>query len=225
MAQAVSDPIAEPRTFQAAMTIPHWRTAMEQEFHALHANEAWKLVSPPPRVNIIDSKWVFKVKKHADVSIEHYKARLVTKGFKQRYGLNYEDTFSPVIKPTTIQLLLSLAVTRGWSLHKLDVQNAFLHGVLEEEVYMRQPQVSLILFIHITCVAWLRRCMVSNRHPVHGTHALPLLSVIMVLFPPQLIRPCFFFSNHMSLCIFWCTLMILSLSVLPPEQLMLLLLL
>jgi histone deacetylase 1/2 len=112
---------------------------MELEIEALRKNDTWRLVSPKSGVNVIDSKWVFKVKKHADGSIERYKARLVAKGFKQGYGLDYEDTFSPVVKPTTIRLLLSLAVTRGWSLRQLDVQNAFLHGVLEEEVYMRQP--------------------------------------------------------------------------------------
>ena len=109
---------------------------MEQEFHALQQNETWKLVPSPPRVNIIDCKWVFKVKKHADGTIERYKARLVAKGFKQRHGIDYGDMFSPVVKPTTIRLLLSLAVTRGWSLRQHDVQNAFLHGILEEEVYM-----------------------------------------------------------------------------------------
>ncbi|XP_073358178.1 uncharacterized protein [Aegilops tauschii subsp. strangulata] len=139
VAHAEADPTTEPQHFQAALGIPHWRAAMEQEIHALQRNNTWRLVPPPSGVNIIDSKWVFKVKKHADGSIERYKARLVAKGFKQRYGIDYEDTFSPVIKPTTIRVLLSLAVTRGWSLRQLDVQNAFLHGVLEEEVYMRQP--------------------------------------------------------------------------------------
>ncbi|KAK1619256.1 hypothetical protein QYE76_024773 [Lolium multiflorum] len=139
VAQAEDDPTAEPRHFQAALGIPHRRSAMEQDFHALLKNDTWQLVHPVSGVNVIDSKWVFKVKKHADGSIELYKARLVAKGFKQRYGLDYEDTFSPVVKPTTIRLLLSLAVTRGWFLRQLDVQNAFLHGVLEEEVYMRQP--------------------------------------------------------------------------------------
>jgi histone deacetylase 1/2 len=112
---------------------------METEFTALQNNRTWRLVPPRSGVNIIDCKWVFKIKKKADGSIERYKARLVAKGFKQRYGLDYEDTFSPVVKPATIRLLLSMALSHGWHLRQLDIQNAFLHGVLEEEVFMRQP--------------------------------------------------------------------------------------
>jgi histone deacetylase 1/2 len=121
MTAALADPTAEPRTYQAAISIPHWREAMEQEYQALLRNETCTLVSPPPRVNIIDSKRVFKVKKHSDGTIERYKGRVVARGFRQRFGLDYEDTFSPVVKPTTIRLLLSLVVTRGWSLRQLDV--------------------------------------------------------------------------------------------------------
>jgi hypothetical protein len=121
MAQAVADPHSEPRHFRAALTIPHWRAAMEIEFDALIKNGTWKLIPPRFGINIIDSKWVFKVKRHANGTIERYKARLVAKGFKQRFGLDYEDTFSPVIKPTTIRLLLSLAVTHGWYIRQLDI--------------------------------------------------------------------------------------------------------
>jgi histone deacetylase 1/2 len=123
----------EPRNHCDAMTCAHWCAAMETEYSALQANKTWRLIPPRHGINIIDCKWVFKIKQKSDGTIERYKTRLVAKGFKQRYGLDYEDTFSPVGKPTTIRLLQSMALTRGWHLRQLDIQNAFLHGVLEEE--------------------------------------------------------------------------------------------
>jgi hypothetical protein len=75
---------------------------------------------------------VYKIKRKADGSIDHYKAIFVAKGFKQRYDIDYEDTLSPVVKATTIHLILSVVVSHGWCILQLDVQNVFLHGVLEE---------------------------------------------------------------------------------------------
>jgi len=129
----------EPQTLQEALGNQRWANAMQDEITALHKNNTWHLVPPSKGNNLIDCKWVYKLKRKADGSIDRYKARLVAKGFKQRYGIDYEDTFSPVVKIATIRLVLSIAVSRGWCLRQLDVQNAFLHGVLEEEVYMRQP--------------------------------------------------------------------------------------
>jgi histone deacetylase 1/2 len=102
-------------------------------------NETWHFVLAKHGKNIIYCKWVYKIKRSSDGTIDRYKARLVTKGFKQWYGIDYEDTFSPIVKITTVRLVLSIAVSRGWTLRQLDVHNAFLHGILEKEVYMKQP--------------------------------------------------------------------------------------
>jgi hypothetical protein len=103
---------------------------MDLEYSALMNNKTWHLVPPHKGTNIIDSKWVYKIKKKVGGSIDKYKARLVAKGFKQRYDIDYEETFSPIVKAATIRLVLSIIVYRGWSLRQLDVQNVFLHGVL-----------------------------------------------------------------------------------------------
>jgi histone deacetylase 1/2 len=119
--------------------IKKWHDAMDIEYEALMKNKTWHLVPPQKGRNIKDCRWVFKVKRKADGSLDKYKTRLVAKGYKQRYGVDYEDTFSPVIKMATIRIILSVVISRGWTLRQLDIQNAFLHGDLEEEVYMRQP--------------------------------------------------------------------------------------
>jgi histone deacetylase 1/2 len=129
----------ELQSLDEALNSRDWKLAMDAEYNALIDNKTWHLVPPKRGINVIDCKWVYKVKRKSDGSLDRYKARLVAKGFRQRYGIDYEDTFSPVVKPATIRTILFVAVSRGWSLRQLDVQNAFLHGYLEEDVYMKQP--------------------------------------------------------------------------------------
>jgi Reverse transcriptase (RNA-dependent DNA polymerase)/gag-polypeptide of LTR copia-type/GAG-pre-integrase domain len=134
-----SSPESEPTSFRQAHSHPKWREAMAREIDALAKNQTWSLVSPPDNTNVVGCKWVYKIKRHADGSLERYKAHLVAKGFSQEEGVDFFDTYSPVVRPTTIRLVLSLAISLGWELQQLDVQNAFLHGQLDETVYMTQP--------------------------------------------------------------------------------------
>lgn len=130
----------EPKYFHQAVKHTHWRDAMQKEITALEANGTWTLEYLPPGKRAIDSKWVYKIKYKPDGTIERYKARLVAKGFTQVEGIDYHDTFAPVAKLVTVRCLIALAASKGWHLHQLDVNNAFLHGDLEEEVYMKIPQ-------------------------------------------------------------------------------------
>jgi hypothetical protein len=127
----------EPTNLVVALSDPKWKAALDSKVSALSHNQTLHLVPLSLDQNLIDCKWVYKIKRKSDGSIDRYKARLVAKVFKQRYDIDYDDTFSPVAKFATIHLVLSIIVSQGWSLHQLDVQNAFLHGVLEEDVYMK----------------------------------------------------------------------------------------
>ena len=112
---------------------------MHEEFDALQRNRTWQLVPRPPRANVITGKWVFRHKTRPDGSLERYKARWVVRGFRQRAGVDFTDTFAQVVKPGTIRAVLQLAASRAWPVHQLDVSNAFLHGHLDEQVFCQQP--------------------------------------------------------------------------------------
>ncbi|KAL3523634.1 hypothetical protein ACH5RR_016468 [Cinchona calisaya] len=136
---ATLSPIPIPSSYKQAMEHECWRQAIDAEFLALEENQTWDVVSCPPSVKPLGSKLVFSIKLRPDGSIDRYKARLVVLGNKQQYGLDYDETFAPVAKMTTVRTILALAASQSWSLHQMDVKNAFLHGDLKEEVYIKLP--------------------------------------------------------------------------------------
>ncbi|KAM0042350.1 putative RNA-directed DNA polymerase [Helianthus debilis subsp. tardiflorus] len=146
-------PTLEPSTYQQALKDPEWRKAMDNEFNALLKKTTWELV-PPSQHKPNGCKWVFRVKRHPDGSIDKYKARLVAKSFLQEYGKDYFETFSFLTKPVTIRTILTIALSQSWPIRQLDVNNAFLHGTLHEDVYMTQPPgyVNPDLPHHLCCL-------------------------------------------------------------------------
>ncbi|CAN6573029.1 unnamed protein product [Malus baccata var. baccata] len=131
--------IQVPTRVDKALKDPKWATAMDEEMMALHKNGTWEIMELPKGKKPIRCRWVFTVKYKADGSVDRYKARLVAKGYTQTYGIDYQKTFSPVAKMNTVHVLISLAANLNWPLKQFDVKNAFLHGYLEEEVYMDFP--------------------------------------------------------------------------------------
>ncbi|CAL1409881.1 unnamed protein product [Linum trigynum] len=129
----------EPKTYAEACKELVWRLSMNEEMDALIANDTWDEVILPEGKKAIDNKWVYKIKHKADGSIERHKSRLVVKGFTQIYGIDFLDTFSPVAKINSVKALLAVTASQDWHIHQMDVANAFLHGDLNEEVYMKPP--------------------------------------------------------------------------------------
>jgi len=116
-----------------------WELAMKEEMKSLISNQTWELAKLPEGKKSLQNKWVFRIKEEHDGS-KRYKARLVVKGFQQKEGIDYTEIYSPVVKLTTIWLVLSIVTTKWLYLEQLDVKTAFLHGDLEEEIYMQQPE-------------------------------------------------------------------------------------
>lgn len=130
----------DPIRFEEAMKKEKWRKAMDLEMEAIEKNKTWELVSLPKGMKKIGVKWVFRTKLNEKGEVDKCKARLVVKGYAQRYGIDYSEVFAPVARWDTIRLILALAALKGWIVFQLDVKSAFLHGELTEAVYVEQPE-------------------------------------------------------------------------------------
>ena len=124
----------EPVTIRGALKNKRWKLACKDEIDSIDKNETWVLVEKPHGVKLIGLKWVFKIKRNADGSINKFKSRLVAKGYVQEHDIDYDEVFAPVARMETIRLLVGLAAGNRWEIHHLDVKTAFLHGELIEDV-------------------------------------------------------------------------------------------
>jgi hypothetical protein len=117
---------------------PFWESSMQEEYNSLLENQTWDLVPLPSGRKLVRCKWVYRTKSVADGHVSRYKAMLVSKGFQQVHGIDYDETFSPVVNMDSIHLALAIVTTKGWEVHQMNVKNAFLHNDLSEEIYMEQ---------------------------------------------------------------------------------------
>jgi transposase InsO family protein len=133
----------EPRTYKLAMGGEHserWREATTKEYNTLVENGTWEIVDLPEGEKAIGSGWVFRVKHHEDGSIERFKARIVAKGYSQRPGLDYNESFAPTFRPATLRIIMALTAIEDLELRSVDITSAFTNGDLDEEIYMKQPE-------------------------------------------------------------------------------------
>ncbi|GKB86034.1 retrotransposon protein, putative, ty1-copia subclass [Tanacetum coccineum] len=133
----------EPTNYRAALSDPEsdkWLEAMNAEMQSMKDNQVWNLVDLPPNCKTVRSKWLFKKRSDMDGNMRTYKARLIAKGFTQTYGVDYEKTFSPVVDVKAIRILIAIAVFYDYKIWQMDVKTAFLNGLLNEDVYMVQPE-------------------------------------------------------------------------------------
>ncbi len=131
-----------PDNYEAAihgLDKPQWTNAMQSEYESLLANDTWELIPKPENKNITTCKWVYRIKDDPNSDTQKYKARLVARGFSQKLGEDYTQTFAPVISFDSLRIVLGIAAARGWPIHQMDVANAYLNSPLTEDVFMKQP--------------------------------------------------------------------------------------
>jgi hypothetical protein len=124
----------EPTMLEEEVQKKQWKEAMKEKHQPIMKNDVWEIVPRPKEKLVVTSKWVYKVKHAVDISVDKYEARFVARGFFQKEGEDYDETFSLVARYTSIRAIMSLVASMGWSLHQMDVKTTFLNGEIEEEV-------------------------------------------------------------------------------------------
>jgi hypothetical protein len=179
-----------PRSYRAALADPHWCAAMEQEYAALVGNNTWDLVPRPPHSNVVTGKWIFKHKFNTDGSLERYKARWVLRGFTQCPGIDFFETFSPMVKPATV------GQCSHWLFHADDLFISWMSIMLFFTTHCLKlssvltPLVSKTPLIQIMYAASTALFMDSSKPPVHGTTDSLLTFCNSISLRPKQIRPC-----------------------------------
>jgi hypothetical protein len=128
-----------------------WEMAMQEEYDFLITNNTWSFVPLPKGKKPIFCKWVFKIKYEVDDELEHYKARLVARGFTQTFGVDYNETFAPIAKFVSIHCILALAAIEDIKIHQMNIKTTFFNGDFEEEIYMEQPEGFTQEGEHLVC--------------------------------------------------------------------------
>jgi len=146
---------------------PTWVDAMVEEYDSIIKNSVWEVIPRPVGMSVVGSRWIYKVKQVADGSVEKYKARFVARGFSQIEGINYDETFAPVMRYSSIRSILALLTQMGWHIHQMDVKNSFLNGVIEEEVYIEQPE-GFDIFDSESHVCQLKRELYGMKQAPHA---------------------------------------------------------
>ena len=158
--------VTEPSSFQEVVQEPTWVDSMV-EYDSIFKNSTWEIFPRPVDKSIVGSRWIYKVKQAFDGSFEKYMARFVAWGFSQIELINYEETFAPVARYSFIRTILALSAQMGWCIHKMDAKTVFLNGIIEEEVYIEQPEWFEI-FSSESHVCRLKRALYGMRQAPHA---------------------------------------------------------
>jgi hypothetical protein len=197
--------------YRSALKDPNWLNAMREEFNALTTQNTWLLVPRPAGVNVVTGNWIFRHKYNSDGSLASYKACWVVRRFTQQHSVDYEETFSPVIKPSTIRVVLSIATSKDWSIHQLDVKMPF-SMVTSLNMFMLGNRLVLCLpLIQILCANSTNLYMVLNKPLTLGLFGSYRFYPNSVFVVPNQIHRYLFFIVATPPPIFFYALMILFL--------------